>query len=528
MRKQLLAATVATGALALMLAACAPQPATDTAPSGGGDGSSASTDTTETTDLQTKPYSIISVTNENIPQMYDLLAQQAADWAPEVRTLEDGTQIQRTPDSVVDMFYWDAPSAYNTLYLDADNRGCESCHENGLADLVDNHTSFPHWKLSNGLGTVVNVKDCITCHDDPESSGQRPYEGAFGQLVHGIHNRVNFEGDCMSCHTSGADGQLKVWDLEKYNILTGINKVENVQGDFSFNQDHIQGDSLGFTYPWPGGAEDYAVGPEKVFTDQSYDEWEINIAGEVDNPFTITVQELIDQAPSETFVSSMQCFENIPTGELLAQAEVTGVPLRWIIDKAGVHDGVNAFTPASSDGSDPQPYTDEVIDQTWLVYEVNGEPLTRIDGYPIRIWMPDHKASLSRRSISDITFETLPADEAAVPQRWANEAEPQGDLKPNVAFCNIHEGQIIKAGEPYTFEGFAEGLNYSIGALEFSADGGETWTRYETPGTNARCWTWWNFAFTPEEPGAYVLQVRGETTAGGKSVMADEVMVVAK
>ncbi len=525
MRKQMLGVTVACGALVLTLAACAPQAAP---PAASGDNEGSSTDTAAQVDLQTKPYNILSVTNENIPTMYDELAAQAEDWAPEVRTLEDGTQIQRTPDSADDVYYWGAKSAYNTLYLDADNRGCESCHESGLADLVDNHMSYPHWKLNNGLGTVVDVKDCIACHDNPDAGGQNAYDGAFGQMVHGIHNRVNFEGDCMSCHTSGADGQLKVWDVEKYNVLTGINKVENVKGDFSFNQDHIQGDSVGFTYPWGGGPDDYTVGPEKVFTDQDYSEWMINVSGDVDNPFSISVQEIIDEGPSETFVSAMQCFENIPSGELLAQVEVTGVPLRWIIDRAGVHEGVNAFTPASSDGSDPQPYNDEVIDQTWLVYQVNGKPLTRIDGYPIRIWMPDHKASLSRRSISDIVFETLPEEEAAVPSRWANEADPVGRLKPNVAFCNIHEGQVIKAGEPFTFEGYAEGLNYNVSALEFSADGGETWTRCETPDTNARCWVWWNFAFTPEEPGAYVLQVRGETAAGGKSFTPDQVMVVAK
>ena len=106
MRKQLLAATVTCGALALTLAACAPQAAQEA--SSGDGGSSPSTEAGEPADMQTKPYSIISVTDENIPEICDLLAQQAADWAPEVRTLEDGTQIQRTPDSGGDIFYWGA------------------------------------------------------------------------------------------------------------------------------------------------------------------------------------------------------------------------------------------------------------------------------------------------------------------------------------------------------------------------------------------------------------------------------------
>lgn len=527
MKKQLLAA-MASGVLVLALASCAPH--ANAVEESNDEASSSSSDTTTTVDLQTKQYSTMSVDNENVPDVYTFLAEQAKEWAPKIKTLDDGTQIQLTPDPDVDLYYWGADSSYNTLYLDADNRGCVSCHTNGLADLIDNHLSFPHWKLDNGLGTEVNVGDCIYCHDNTETSALRGKDGAFGNIIHGIHNRVNFNGDCMSCHTNPVDGsgEIKLWDLEKYNVLSGIKKVADVQGDFSFNQDHIQGDNIVFTYPWAGGAEDYEVGPENVFTDMTYDEWEINISGLVDNPFTITAQELIDEGPSETFVSSMQCYENYPGGEFLAQVEVTGVPLRWIIDKAGVQPEANVFIPASNDGSDPQPLTDEVIDQTWLVYKVNGKDLTRLEGYPVRIWQPDHKAGVSRKSISDISFEQIDPEEAATPSRWANEAEVEGRLKPCVGICNIHEGQVIKAGEPFTFEGYAEGLNYAVGSLEFSMDMGETWTKFETPGTTPRCWTWWNFTFTPEEPGAYVLQVRGETTAGGHSYAPDQIMVVAK
>lgn len=113
MRKKLLATSVTGGALALTLAVCAPLAAQQAIAADGDDAAPA-----ETTEVQpsVKLPSVISVTNENLPSIYDQLAQQAQDFASEIRTLEDGTQIQRTPDSTTnEVYYWSADSAYNTL-----------------------------------------------------------------------------------------------------------------------------------------------------------------------------------------------------------------------------------------------------------------------------------------------------------------------------------------------------------------------------------------------------------------------------
>ena len=54
--------------------------------------------------------------------------------APQVRTLEDGTRVQITPGSVQNGPYSRFRSSgldtgYNIAVLDADNRGCDSCHK---------------------------------------------------------------------------------------------------------------------------------------------------------------------------------------------------------------------------------------------------------------------------------------------------------------------------------------------------------------------------------------------------------------
>ena len=59
-------------------------------------------------------------------------------YAPEVRVLEDGTKVQRTPSegavftSLDSSYTYHTPTdgiPYNTYYLKADSRGCNACHE---------------------------------------------------------------------------------------------------------------------------------------------------------------------------------------------------------------------------------------------------------------------------------------------------------------------------------------------------------------------------------------------------------------
>ena len=100
-------------------------------------------------------------------QLVDEMTQLDEMNKPEVITLDDGRQVQRVPDSENSYLYASAPTAYNTYYLDAEHRGCLSCHTNGLADLLQ-HMSFPHWDIDNGLGTNIDVTECLACHKEKE------------------------------------------------------------------------------------------------------------------------------------------------------------------------------------------------------------------------------------------------------------------------------------------------------------------------------------------------------------------------
>ena len=74
-----------------------------------------------------------------------------------------------------------------------------------------------------------------------------------------------------------------------------------------------------------------------------------------------------------------------------------------------------------------------------------------------------------------------------------------------------------RVGVPVEFKGSAYDFGHAICAVQFSMDGGRTWSEYETPGTNDYQNVSWTFRYTPEKPGFYVLNVRSVNDEGSVS-----------
>ena len=75
-------------------------------------------------------------------------------------------------------------------------------------------------------------------------------------------------------------------------------------------------------------------------------------------------------------------------------------------------------------------------------------------------------------------------------------------------------------GEPRHFEGWADDYDKRIVGVEFSLDGGTSWTRHDTAGTDAVRWVWWTFEWTPVEEGMFQMMVRAVNEDGKVSPIA--------
>ncbi|WMJ77097.1 MULTISPECIES: molybdopterin-dependent oxidoreductase [unclassified Sedimentibacter] len=466
-----------------------------------------------------------------IEEIYNDMAQRAIDYAPKIATLPNGIKVQRTPDEYFAGVYHNPGESisYNTYYLDADNRGCNSCHESLGKQLND--MTYLHVNLENPYGMDTTVQQCIDCHS--YSPGYLTEKYAFGTLMHGIHKSDAFEGDCMTCHNATGDGEgMQLWDLVKHDVLRGIVPIANVSGDFSYVQDKTVTQEETFNFNWMYYDEDYKRNAADLadipLDPKVFNEWKIKVTGHVENEFEISLPDLIAEAPSETTTMLMHCTINPMGGPLLSNCEITGVPVSYLLEKAGVKEGATVLNPIANDGfSIPTSMEHLLNHNAYIVYEIDGKPLAQVLGYPVQIWIGGAAASSFVKQVVELNIVDDPIEDYYFYRGWERENGGYYN-KPNIAICQVAEGQIIESGKPFTFEGFADGLEQNVVAVEFSMDRGETWTSYSTEGADIERWIYWNFVFTPPEKGAYVLMARAVTDEGLVSNEPVEVMVVAK
>lgn len=470
--------------------------------------------------------------------------ETAQEYAPEVTTLEDGTQVQRTPydTSYFQMYYVNGGDlSYNTRYLDADNRGCNACHDD-LAQVLRNMDFF-HLELDNGLGTTTTVDDCRICHDYGYGYVDDP--GEFGNTIHGIHNKSGVVNNCMTCHAATADGQgMQLWDDVKYDVMQGIGSVADVQGEFSYRQDVTTPMFDASWYYTETNTSNIARGYAGEELDMDvFDTWEVTVSGLVEQPFTAKLTDLIDEAPLVTTTVAMECIMNAPGGEAIANMEVTGIPISWLLEKAGgVKDGATAIMSYAPDGwgraSDFARYEET---DGYLIFKVNGEYLDWENGFPLMTCWPGQGIPASIRWVNEISVVDTPLEELKMWDGWtlSPDGNPINDHNgghgvtsdeevvpynnPNVAVTHFKEGQVVSAEEPYTFEGYAWATDEKIATVEFSLDRGATWTAFDTSDSDRLAWVYWYFTPDQLEPGAYVLQVRATTESGAVSYQPDQV-----
>ncbi len=452
---------------------------------------------------------------EAMQQHYDGIAQRQAAGAPIVKTLANGVQVQRTP---ADAELW------NTTILHGDQRGCAACHDD-LSALVDDYKftdpgHYEHFPMRNNMGVEVTLMQCFTCHIDS------PYYPPLVTTLHGLHNfNAAFQtmgGTCDSCHfVEPVTGETQMWDLVKYDVLDGITKLPNAQGSFRVDQDANSGITYNIDWLY---ANTYDV--ERVATyhagikpdpanDGIYEKWDIRVYGEVEQELVFNLKELIETAPKVTKMSKAHCTINPNGGSWISNVEITGIPISYLTNQAGVKNSATMFFGAMKNNTSYSYHDLSVtnLDECYLVYEINGEPIPYEWGYPLMSWYEGLGANVNLKGVSDLYFTS---DDPSTFRYTLGRVNPAGEAtnSPNAGFCNLYEGQIIPSGAPYTFEGYADAFQKDIVAVEFTFDNGATWTTFDTSETTKDRWVYWYFTWTPPAPGAYVVGVRALDDTG--------------
>lgn len=283
-------------------------------------------------------------------------------------------------------------------------------------------------------------------------------------------------------------------------------KVANVAGEFAYHQEAVTPADEIFSL-FGTVATGLCAKPNFAFEESQADaQYYINVKGNLQKTKVYTVEEL-KAMPSVQRMMLCSC----ATGEALAQAVVTGVPVSAILEMADLDEDANVITFRAADGyGEKLPLSYVLEKEALLVYKINGEDVPT----QTQVWMPGTVASYFTRQVASIEI----AAEENVPEvKTADAAQ-----RVKVMLGNTVEG-AVKAGEVVAFTGYADDFGTPIAAIEFSLDGGESWTACETKDANAEKWVCWTFEWKAEAAGEYKMEIRARNANGETTPLAASV-----
>jgi DMSO/TMAO reductase YedYZ molybdopterin-dependent catalytic subunit len=228
----------------------------------------------------------------------------------------------------------------------------------------------------------------------------------------------------------------------------------------------------------------------------------------------------------------------------MGNAKWKGVRLKDVLNKAGVAAGAKQV---SFNGLDKPPVetipdfikaldVDQALDDdTLLAYEMNGEPLPMLNGFPLRLVIPGFYGTYWVKHLNEITvldqdFKGYWMDPAyRVPDNTCNCVEPgtaPKKTKPIARFnvrsfvTSLTEGQKVKVGEQLKVRGIAFDGGYGITEVLFSQDGGKSW-RAAQLGKDFGKYSFreWTIGFKPAKAGDYQLRVKATNRIGQSQPM---------
>ena len=276
----------------------------------------------------------------------------------------------------------------------------------------------------------------------------------------------------------------------------------------------------------------------------------VEVTGLVSTPMRFALADLRGKFPEASAQAMVECagsgrtaFTPAPRGTPwpvtggMSCSRWTGVRLADVLRAAGVKPGAVhvAFTGADFGALPTIPKVarsiplDKAMERhTLLAYGMNGGPLPKIHGFPLRVIVPGWVGSASIKWVSRIEVLDAPLKGPYMDESYRiprNPVEPGGKMPADAA---ITEAWPVKSiitnpapslqtalGRPLLVAGKAWAGDTGIARVDLSFDEGRTWQRAEL-GASAEKYAWrtFSYAHTPKRPGYSTVLARATDEAG--------------
>ena len=252
----------------------------------------------------------------------------------------------------------------------------------------------------------------------------------------------------------------------------------------------------------------YCVTKNVVDPRVNVDLWHLEIGGLVQNAATWRFEDLMGFKPA-TQETTLMCISNGLDAGLISNAVWKGLPLRDLLDQAGVLSGGARVRLHGVDNyTDTIPLEKAMAPTTLLAYEMNGMPLADRHGYPLRVIVPGYFGEKHVKWLTRIEVTDASAKGFYEAQGWGPDfivpTRSRIDVPDDWTFVSLG-----KLTAPIEVKGIAYGGDRGISRVEVSFDDGRTWSDAEIYYSGGHlAWSLWKAQWTPAAAGDYSLVVR--------------------
>jgi DMSO/TMAO reductase YedYZ molybdopterin-dependent catalytic subunit len=280
-------------------------------------------------------------------------------------------------------------------------------------------------------------------------------------------------------------------------------------------------------------------------------DWKLQIEGNVNKPVAFTLTELMTKFKPVSVAAVNQCSGNsrsqmqprVAGGQwghgAMGNAMWTGVRLRDLLNMAGVKSGsrVVQFQGVET-GQGPQglgsnlflkslDLENTVLDKCVVAYQMNGEPLPMLNGFPLRLVVPGYFATYWTKCLTWIRVLNTPDENFWMKTGYRVPDTPRGNTTPDDvkagkvktvpierfpvrSFLISPDGSAkIPAGMNITLRGIAFSGSGLVKRVEVSDDQRNTWTAAKLGEDHgAYSFRTWEVLWTAKSPGRYSIAVR--------------------
>ena len=275
-------------------------------------------------------------------------------------------------------------------------------------------------------------------------------------------------------------------------------------------------------------------------------EWKVNIGGEVEKPYTLSLTELSKLEP-HSVVNTLECAGN---GRAFQNPKVPGVQwakgavgtgrfsgprLRDVLARAGVKPTGRHVMFRGLDevpGKVPPfirsiPIEKAMDAETLIATHLNGAPLPKHNGFPARALVPGWVGAASCKWLTEIQVLDKEFDGNFMnpgyrlpntPVKPGEAVKPE-DTHPvtglNVKSVIVRPGDGATARAAVNIQGVAWAGEADVVKVEISTDGGASWQPAQLGTEKARyAWRLWSLRWKAPKPGEYTVASRATDSQG--------------